>query len=165
MPEAAAGISILMILAIPDSVTDTTIAHASTCPETICPPKRPPACIALSRLTSSPGFIFPRELRYNVSGIASAVKQLPDNDVTVRQTPLTAMLSPSEVPSMTLRALTVICALLLPRQILFIVPVSSIIPVNISFRLFRFFASLRMTVLGQPERIIFCHPERSRKAE
>src|SRR5690606_18409462 len=70
------------------------------------------------------------ELRRYVSGIISAVKLSFVNEVTVKQTPLTAMLSPSLTPSSTFLACTVSSIasplLLTPLTL----PTSSTNPVN-----------------------------------
>ena len=71
-----------------------TVPTPSTCPATMCPPKRPLAAMARSRLTRWPGRREAREERFSVSCITSAVKPVGEKEVAVRQTPLTAMLSP-----------------------------------------------------------------------
>ena len=117
-------------LAIPSAVTEATRPQASTCPVTICPPKRPPQSIARSRFTFDPGRRLPRDVLRRVSGMTEALKWPLPGD-TVRQTPFTAMLSPSLVPSSTLEAPISRTAPSAPPVTDLTVPVSSIIPVNI----------------------------------
>ena len=76
-------------------------------------------------------FASDRALRSSVSDITSAVNESFPMEVTVRQTPLTAMLSPIFVPSSTLRQPIVSTAECAPRLIHRISPISSIIPVNV----------------------------------
>ena len=64
------------------------------CPLTMCPPNRPSAFIARSRFTSQPDFKPPRLVRLKLSGVTSAVKLSELFEVTVRQVPFTATLSP-----------------------------------------------------------------------
>jgi len=64
------------------------------CPLTMCPPNRPSAFIARSRFTSQPDFKLPRLVRLKLSGVTSAVKLSEFFEVTVRQVPFTATLSP-----------------------------------------------------------------------
>ena len=104
----------------------------SMCPETICPPNRPFAAIARSRLTALPGRSCPKLERRSVSGITSAEKEVAANCVTVRQTPFTAMLSPNCVPFSTTSAAmcstqrTGVCSIRKTE------PISSTIPVNMT---------------------------------
>ena len=70
-------------------------------------------------------------MRRTVSGITSAVNSPPPQAVTVRQTPFTAMLSPTRVPSVTVRA-AIRSAVPAARLVMArTVPISSMIPVNI----------------------------------
>ena len=124
------GTDTLITRAMPSRTRSATRPQASTCPETRCPPKRPPQAMARSRLTFEPGLRLPREVRRSVSGIASAVK-CPLPGVTVRQTPLTAILSPVAVPSSTLEASISSTTPEPPPRMERTVPISSIIPVNI----------------------------------
>ena len=80
----------------------------SICPLTICPPNLPLAGIALSRLTAIPARRFPSDDLLIVSCITSALNCLLPIDVTVRHTPLTAILSPILVPPRISDALIVI---------------------------------------------------------
>ncbi len=89
--------------------------------------------MALSRLTLAPRNSRAREVRRMVSGITSAVKIRPEMDVTVRQTPFTAMLSPTTVPSVTVSAVIFKAVPALPALMAPTVPISSMIPVNISY--------------------------------
>ena len=72
----------------------------STCPVTKCPPKRWPAAIALSRFTVLPFFRLIKAVTFNVS--FKRLKEAPSgvSPETVRQHPLTAMLSPIEIWSL-----------------------------------------------------------------
>src|SRR6187200_3263252 len=67
----------------------------STWPSTKCPPRRPSNLSGLSRLTRSPASTLPSVVTRIVSGEIVARKQEDAREVTVRQTPLTATLSPS----------------------------------------------------------------------
>src|SRR5437667_4772727 len=67
---------------------------ASTCPWTKCPPKRPSARSGRSRFTRLPRSNAPSVVTRSVSGPTSACTSLPSARITVRQTPLTARLSP-----------------------------------------------------------------------
>src|SRR5208282_518096 len=62
------------------------------------PPRRAPTASGLSRLITSPGFFSPNDVRRSVSPERSAPKCLPSNSTTVRQHPLTAMLSLTFIP-------------------------------------------------------------------
>src|SRR4051794_3269076 len=95
------------------------------------PPRRASARSASSRFTRVPESTSPSEERRSVSCITSAPKRSPQMPVAVRQTPLTAMLSPS--PSW--RASddsTVSAAPSAVRSTATTVPRSSTSPVNIS---------------------------------
>ena len=107
----------------------------STWPDTMWPPKRPSAGMARSRLTREPGARADREVLRRVSCMTSAVKAPLSMPVTVRQIPLTAMLSPILVPSRTLCAPILRTADAWPLRISRMVPVSSTIPVNMFFPL------------------------------
>ena len=99
---------------------------ASTWPCTRCPPSRPPRTRARSRFTPDPGRKRPRLVRCKVSGVTSTEKELASRDVTVRQAPLIARLSPTFVPW------SVSPAAIVNRPALaaLTVPTSSIMPVN-----------------------------------
>ena len=73
-------------------------------PETMWPPNRLSAAMARSRFTGLPGARAPREERFKVSCITSAVKPPLSWAVTVRQTPFTATLSPVFRPESTVSA-------------------------------------------------------------
>lgn len=73
----------------------------STWPATMCPPKRPLAGMARSRLTALPTVSCASAERFKVSCMTSAAKLSGKSCLTVRQMPLTAMLSPILVPSRT----------------------------------------------------------------
>src|SRR3954470_12672968 len=108
------------------------VAVPSTCPWTTCPPNRPPAGMARSRLTRAPGVSAPRLLRSSVSAMTSTVKPVSSWSVTVRQTPLTAMEAPwvasltTSGPSMRSTAESAPCSIAAT------VPSSSTIPVNMT---------------------------------
>ena len=129
--------------AFPSFVTLTTLPVPSMWPETMCPPNLPYAGIARSRSTGEPGAAPLSDVLLSVSGITSAVNVFFPISVTVRQMPLTAMLSPifvgtsygsSGEPRTLLQAI-LIFHVEPPRMILSIFPVSSIIPVNILYLL------------------------------
>ena len=84
--------------------TFAMVPTPSMCPETMCPPKRPFAAMARSRLTGLPRRNVPSEDRSRVSCITSAVNEMRVNEVTVRHVPFTAMLSPTCMSSMILKA-------------------------------------------------------------
>ena len=103
----------------------------SICPDTICPPKRPPAAIARSRLTLLPVCSMPSDVRRIVSAMTSAVNVLPEIEVAVRQTPLTAILSPTFASCKTYGASIVRLSDFDAFRVARSVPTSSMIPVNI----------------------------------
>ena len=80
------------------------VPTASMCPDTKWPPNRPSAAMARSRFTGLPVCRPPRLLRRRVSCMTSALKWVAPSEVTVRQTPFTAMESPNRVFSSTVRA-------------------------------------------------------------
>src|SRR3954468_586625 len=67
----------------------------STCPCMRCPPNRVWGVTARSRLTCAPAVTEPRLLRLSVSAMTSVLQTPSVTSVTVRQTPLTAIESPS----------------------------------------------------------------------
>ena len=71
----SSGTATFTRMAIPSLFTDTTRPHASTCPETICPPNLPPHGIARSRFTFEPRARLPSDVLLMVSGMAQAVKR------------------------------------------------------------------------------------------
>ena len=87
----------------------------STWPATMCPPKRPLAGMARSRLTALPTVSCASAERFKVSCMTSAAKLSGKSCLTVRQMPLTAMLSPILVSSRTVFARTVSTAECCPR--------------------------------------------------
>ena len=114
----------------------TTCPTPSTCPETMCPPRRVFRVRALSRFTFEPTCSFAIEVLLIVSGITSALNHpfpsaAGEISVTVRHTPLVQMLSPILVSSSTLHASMQNVMLFAPRRTFFIRPISSTIPVNI----------------------------------
>ena len=73
-----------------------------------------------------PAFRYGKAVTRNVSGDISALKEFPEFCITVRQTPLTAMLSPILASSKTFaHSISIPFSL-----IVWILPVSSAIPVN-----------------------------------
>jgi len=66
----------------------------STCPSTMCPPRRSPSASGRSRLTASPGRRSDSVVRRSVSTETSAEKPPLLRSTTVRQAPSTAMLAP-----------------------------------------------------------------------
>lgn len=113
------------------------VPTASMCPDTKCPPNRPSAAMALSRFTGLPACRAPRLLRRNVSCMTSALNWVAPSEVTVRQTPFTAMESPSRVRSSTVRASMDRTAEWAPRRSVLTVPISSTMPVNMVSPRFR----------------------------
>src|SRR3954447_11118627 len=89
-------------------VRTSTEPTPSTWPCTMWPPSRVCALTARSRLTGSPACALPRLLRRRVSPITSVLHVLSPaserTSVTVRQTPLTEIESPSATSSRTFRA-------------------------------------------------------------
>src|SRR5579862_6308534 len=102
---------------------------ASTWPWTRWPPSRSDKRTDCSRLTGDPAVSVPRLDRFRVSPMTSAVNVPSRMPVTVRQTPLTAIDSPGETPSveprMVSRAASFRCSI--PATS----PSSATIPVNI----------------------------------
>src|ERR1019366_4960755 len=78
----------------PSGWVSITVPTASTWPLTRWPPTRSPKASDGSRLTAAPLRSVPRVVRRAVSGITSALKPPTAISTTVRQIPLTAMLSP-----------------------------------------------------------------------
>src|SRR5580704_19795243 len=96
----------------------------------MCPPKRPLARIGSSRLTSAPVLIREKEVRCQVSSARSAPKDLDVISTAVRQTPLTAMLSPFFNSLTRLEEETVSRRFLFWWPISVTRPTSSMMPVN-----------------------------------
>ncbi len=119
--------------ALSSSSMERIVPVPSMCPETICPPKRPPASMARSRFTGLPGRSCPSEERFSVSCITSAEKLVRVKSVTVRHTPLVAMLSPRRTSSSTFEAETVSTQECAPLRMEATRPTSSTMPVNIYF--------------------------------
>src|SRR4028118_1694427 len=115
---------------------DSTVPPPSTWPCTTCPPRRPPALTARSRLTGSPPARPPRLLRRSVSAITSVdqtdASPSGSTPVTVRQTPLTEMESPRDTSCRTRRARMRSTAASDESSRAARVPTSSTIPVNTS---------------------------------
>src|SRR3954447_8002572 len=113
-----------------------TVPTPSTWPCTMWPPSRVCALTARSRLTGSPAWALPRLLRRRVSPITSVLQVSPPSSVrtsvTVRQTPLTEIESPSATSSRTFRARISRRAASDWSSRTSRVPTSSTIPVNTS---------------------------------
>src|ERR1700686_1796111 len=96
------------------------------------PPKRPSAFIGNSRFTRAPSRSLENEVRAHVSGARSALNDCGLMSSAVRQTPLTATLSPTPNCCGAV-ALSIVIRRFSPRCSIFAtVPPSSIIPVNIT---------------------------------
>src|ERR1700686_1757192 len=99
------------------------------------PPKRPSAFMGNSRFTRAPSRSLENEVRVHVSGARSAPKVFGLMSSAVRQTPLTATLSPTPncfgmvAASMVMRRFSPRCSIFTT------LPTSSIIPVNIGLYL------------------------------
>src|SRR5215469_3975551 len=111
--------------------SETSVPVPSTWPCTTWPSNRPLARMGSSRFTSAPGLRRENEVLAQVSWARSAVKESPVRSTAVRQTPLTAMLSPglswgSSFEQETInRRVSPVAVLAATR------PTSSMIPVNI----------------------------------
>ena len=79
----------------PFSCLEETVATVSTCPLTMCPPSLSERRRARSRFTLSFILMEERVVRLRLSGETSTLKASETSVVTVRQTPFTAMDSPS----------------------------------------------------------------------
>src|SRR5580700_6953449 len=101
----------------------------STWPCTRCPPRRSARRTDCSRLTGAPALSAPRPDRSRVSPMTSAVKVPSRTPVTVRHTPLTAIESPGDTPSVEPRMVSQAAS---PRcSMPATSPSSATIPVNI----------------------------------
>src|SRR3954454_16793854 len=98
------------------------------------PPRRSPIRIASSRLTCEPCSSSPSADRRSVSSITSAPKRGPHRPTAVRQTPLTAIESPSDSSEASLDS-KVRRAPSSERSTVATMPRSSTSPVNISLPL------------------------------
>src|SRR5580692_494705 len=99
------------------------------------PPKRPSAFIGNSRFTSAPWCMRESEVRAQVSGARSAANEFGLMSSAVRQTPLTAMLSPVFNSPGVIAASTVIRRFSPRCSIVTTLPTCSMIPVNIKIYL------------------------------
>src|SRR5690606_40516310 len=98
----------------------------------MCPPYRPPAAIARSRFTLLPGLSSLSVVIRYVSGMTSAVNVRASYRTTVRQTPLTAMLSPMRMSSSTFDA-SLVSSIANPFEVARRrMPISSMMPVNMA---------------------------------
>lgn len=118
--------------AIPTFSRRRIVPVPSTWPLTRCPPKCSPKARARSRFTFSPGRSFPRFVFAKVSGMISTVNPFAARVVTVKQTPLTARLSPFFRPFRAFSAPTARYAPSFPFWISQTTPSSSTMPVNMS---------------------------------
>src|SRR5262249_52544016 len=89
------GASIRIRRANPSETTSATDPIPSTWPWTTWPPRRSDARSGSSRLTSEPGSSRPKDVRDNVSFIASATNEPLRKAAALRHTPLTAIESPA----------------------------------------------------------------------
>jgi hypothetical protein len=119
---------------LPSSRFSRSRPTASTWPLTRWPPIRAESWRARSRFTLAPALSSPRFVTRSVSTATSAENSLLPISTTVRQTPLTEMLSPSAVPSSTVAADNERRAAPASRRSAFTVPISSMIPVNMLAR-------------------------------
>src|ERR1700730_4911656 len=94
------------------------------------PPKRPSARMGSSRFTRAPRLIREKEVRFQVSAARSAAKDLGVISTAVRQTPLTAMLSPFLSSLVRREAETVRRRLPFLSEMRATRPTSSMMPVN-----------------------------------
>ena len=118
--------------AIPSFSEERIRPVKSTCPSTICPPRRSQKRSARSKFTGVPAANREKAVRRIVSGVTSQENVLPSKAVTVRQVPLTAILSPAFVPSSTLWQAIVSRQELPVRSTFLICPISSTSPVNMA---------------------------------
>ncbi len=117
-------------MALSSRFSAASVPVPSMCPETMCPPRRLSRRRARSRFTREPACRLPSAVCCMVSGMASAVNASRSMEVTVRHTPLVAMLSPTAVPSRMPGAAMCSVMLRAPRRMERMVPMVSIIPVN-----------------------------------
>src|SRR6266487_4424691 len=96
--STSGGTRISTSIASSTSATPSTVPTPSTWPSTKCPPNRSPALSARSRLTLRPFFHSPINVRPSVVCTACTVKAPLRTFSTVRQAPLTAILSPFFTP-------------------------------------------------------------------
>ena len=127
----AGGALKVKMMALPSRRRSLRVPVPSIWPETIWPPKRPSAANARSRLTRSPLFRVPRLEWRRVSTETSKAISRSATLVTVRQTPLTAILSPSLHPSRISMAPIRNSPEPPVRLELITEPISSMMPVNI----------------------------------
>src|SRR5215471_9044461 len=122
-------------LSSPRASSDTNSPVPSTWPCTMWPLSRPVGASGRSRLTRAPARSAPKLLRRRVSGATSAENESGRTSTAVRQTPLTAMLTPSLASESTVAQRTPRRAPAARLSIAATVPSSSIIPVNIEVTL------------------------------
>src|SRR6266508_1216543 len=112
-------------------VTSSTVPIPSTWPRTRCPPTAAPNRNGRSRLTASPAERRPSVVRLSVSGPTSNASASGLAATTVRQTPFTATLAPTSLPSRATCAATARRTTSPCRSTARTVAISSTIPVNI----------------------------------
>src|SRR6266571_1256195 len=103
----------------------------SMCPCTKCPPNSLPAVSGRSRFTRAPGFSSPNDVRSRVSPERSAAKRMLSLETTVRQQPFTAMLLETASDAATSGARIVKRPPSAGNSSDSILPICSMIPVNI----------------------------------
>src|SRR2546425_12975619 len=103
----------------------------SMCPCTKCPPNSLPAVSGRSRFTRAPGFSSPNDVRRSVSPERSAAKRMLSLETTVRQQPFTAMLFDTASDAATSGARIVKRPPSADNSSDSILPICSMIPVNI----------------------------------
>src|SRR2546427_6182654 len=103
----------------------------SMCPCTKCPPNSLPAVSGRSRFTRAPGFSSPNDVRRRVSPERSAAKRMLSLETTVRQQPFTAMLLETASDAATSGARIVKRPPSAGKSGDSILPICSMIPVNI----------------------------------
>src|SRR6185369_4130093 len=113
-------------------VTRSTVPMPSTWPRTRWPRSAAPKRSGRSRFTTSPALSRPSVVRASVSGPSSKARPSARPATTVRQTPLTATLAPSSLPSRATRVATSSRTTSPCRSTPRTVPSSSTIPVNIA---------------------------------
>src|SRR6266704_2059097 len=103
----------------------------SMCPCTKCPPNSLPAVSGRSRFMRAPGFSSPNDVRRRVSPERSAAKRMLSLETTVRQQPFTAMLLETASDAATSGARIVKRPPSAGNSSDSILPICSMIPVNI----------------------------------
>ena len=151
----------------PSGRNSSMIPMSSTWPCTKWPLLRPSAGSARSTLTRSPGTSLSRLVRLIVSGARPTLNLCLSNSVTVRHTPLTAMLQPREAPSSATAASTSSsqpsptvpshCFNRGTFSSLLTLPISSTMPLNMAFA-----TAARPASIGTTMRGAACQPPTAR---